>query len=179
MSNLCAGCGKPQEDWPNDTDSVRAWIHDDHGYWHNPCWGSNPLKQRIKKLEDAIRPFAQSPLSTEPEAMRTRLFSFEDHDAKIQAARDALEGGLSLARDIISGKKDPQFEVGYDSVLRQFTDIRMELVIWRGDDGIIHMRGPVGFYLSGKNKNNVFHDMGRVLQMILKMNTEIDWVKDD
>jgi len=49
------------------------------------------LRSRITSLESAIQPFARSPLSTEPEAMRTRLFSFEDHDAKIQAARDALE----------------------------------------------------------------------------------------
>lgn len=46
---------------------------------------------RIAELEAALRPFANEPLSTEPAHMKTRLWSFEDSDARIQAARDALE----------------------------------------------------------------------------------------
>jgi hypothetical protein len=48
------------------------------------------LVQRIIELENALRPFASEPLTTEPEHNRTRLFSFDDLDEKIRRARAAL-----------------------------------------------------------------------------------------
>jgi len=42
------------------------------------------------ELYDALKVFADEPLSTEPGHNRTRLFSFEDLDEKIRRARAAI-----------------------------------------------------------------------------------------
>lgn len=50
----------------------------------------NAVEKRLLRLEIALTPFAQHPLSTDPEFGRTRLFSLAIHDDQIKLARDAL-----------------------------------------------------------------------------------------
>ncbi len=54
------------------------------------CTVVENYQDHIRRLKAALKPFADEPLSTEPEHNRTRLFSFADHDEKIRRAREAL-----------------------------------------------------------------------------------------
>lgn len=49
------------------------------------------LRADNERLRAALAPFAAEPLSTEPEHNRTRLFSWDDLDAKIRCAREAMQ----------------------------------------------------------------------------------------
>lgn len=53
------------------------------------------LRSDTARLKEALEPYANEPLSSEPKFHRTRIWSLEDQDAYIRRARSALSGKQS------------------------------------------------------------------------------------